>query len=213
MAQSRTAITQGLYIEPFAQQRVTALGLEPPPMMWIFEWDILTGDSAVLSVMYQVVRDATGGDIEGPDVRNDGDTVAFAARPSAGVGWSIWTVTLSTGHCTQVVAAQGTIHNFDPAWSPDGAYIVFASTRGKSGPSLSRKRFLPQSDLWRIKVASGQVSDPAAYFDPAAEDEQTFGRLRTVVRDPSGRLWLTTSNTDGRGEIGEGDDRILLIEP
>ncbi|MGV9194866.1 hypothetical protein ACQ143_11040 [Microbacterium sp. MC2] len=64
MAQSRTAIMQGLYIEPFAQQRVTALGLEPPPMMWIFEWDILTGDSAVLSVMYQVVRDATGGDID-----------------------------------------------------------------------------------------------------------------------------------------------------
>jgi hypothetical protein len=100
---------------------------------------------------------AAGGDIEGPDVRNDGDTVAFAARPSAGVGWSIWTVTLSTGHCTQVVAAQGTIHNFDPAWSPDGAYIVFASTRGKSGPSLSRKRFLPQSDLWRIKVADGTL--------------------------------------------------------
>jgi hypothetical protein len=100
---------------------------------------------------------ATGGDISGPDVANDGDTVAFAARPSAGVGWSIWTVSIATGHCTQVVASQGTIHNFDPAWSPDGQYIVFASTRGKSGPSLSRERFLPQSDLWRIKLADGSV--------------------------------------------------------
>ncbi|WP_183501127.1 hypothetical protein [Microbacterium invictum] len=64
MTHSREAIAQGLYIEPFADQRVFALGLEPPPMMWIFEWDILTGDSAVLDVMYQVVRDATGGDID-----------------------------------------------------------------------------------------------------------------------------------------------------
>ena len=58
------AIEQGMYIEPFAEQRVFAIGLEPPPMMWIFEWDILTGDSAVLDVIYAISRDATGGDIE-----------------------------------------------------------------------------------------------------------------------------------------------------
>lgn len=100
---------------------------------------------------------AAGGDIGGPDVANDGDSVAFAARPSQGVGWSVWKVSLSTGVCTQLVAAQGTIDNFDPAWSPDGQYIVFASTRGKSGPSLSRKRFLPQADIWRMKLADNSV--------------------------------------------------------
>ncbi|MGN6220547.1 MAG: hypothetical protein ACTHNQ_13680 [Microbacterium sp.] len=61
MGQSRDAIAHGQYIAPFAQQRVFAIGLEPPPMMWIFEWDILTGDSAVLDVMYSIVRDADGG--------------------------------------------------------------------------------------------------------------------------------------------------------
>lgn len=61
---SREAIEQGLYIEQFAEQRVFAIGLEPPPMMWIFEWDILTGDSAVLDVLYAISRDATGGDID-----------------------------------------------------------------------------------------------------------------------------------------------------
>ena len=61
MTSSRDAIAHGLYIAPFAQQRVFAIGLEPPPMMWIFEWDILTGDSAVLDVMYSIVRDADGG--------------------------------------------------------------------------------------------------------------------------------------------------------
>ncbi|MGZ8805438.1 MAG: hypothetical protein ACXWZG_09075, partial [Microbacterium sp.] len=63
MSLSRPAIEQGMYIEPFAEQRVFAIGLEPPPMMWIFEWDILTGDSAVLDVIYAISRDATGGDI------------------------------------------------------------------------------------------------------------------------------------------------------
>ena len=100
---------------------------------------------------------AAGGDIGGPDVANDGDSVAFAARPSQGVGWSIWKVSLSTGVCTQLVAAQGTVDNFDPAWSPDGQYIVFASTRGKNGPSLTRKRFLPQADIWRMKLADNSV--------------------------------------------------------
>ena len=64
MSLSRPAIEQGMYIEPFAEQRVFAIGLEPPPMMWIFEWDILTGDSAVLDVIYAISRDATGGDID-----------------------------------------------------------------------------------------------------------------------------------------------------
>ncbi|NVB79270.1 MAG: hypothetical protein HOV81_12785 [Kofleriaceae bacterium] len=98
---------------------------------------------------------ARGGDIQAPDVANDGDTVAFAARPSANVPLSVWTVKISTGVCTQITPASGMIHNFDPAFSPDGQWIVFASTRGKSGPTLSRKRMLPQSDLWRIKLPSG----------------------------------------------------------
>ena len=57
MAGSREAVTKGLYIGPFAEQKVKAIGLEPPPMMWIFEWDILTGDSAVLDVISSVTGD------------------------------------------------------------------------------------------------------------------------------------------------------------
>lgn len=57
LALSRPAITKGLYIGPYAGRTVKALGLEPPPMMWIFEWDIVTGDSAVLDSIYAVSRD------------------------------------------------------------------------------------------------------------------------------------------------------------
>ncbi|MBO2458881.1 hypothetical protein [Actinomadura violacea] len=56
MASSRSAVTNGLYIGPYADHRVKALGLEPPPMMWIFEWDIVTGDGAALDTIYRVAR-------------------------------------------------------------------------------------------------------------------------------------------------------------
>jgi hypothetical protein len=57
MALSREAVTKGLYIGPYADEKVYAIGLEPPPMMWLFEWDIVTGDSAVLDVIYAISRD------------------------------------------------------------------------------------------------------------------------------------------------------------
>ncbi|MDI1461535.1 hypothetical protein QEZ54_11180 [Catellatospora sp. KI3] len=54
MALSREAVSKGLYLGPYADNSVKALGLEPPPMMWIFEWDIPTGDSAALDSIYAV---------------------------------------------------------------------------------------------------------------------------------------------------------------
>ncbi|MFN8148916.1 MAG: hypothetical protein U0R76_15830 [Candidatus Nanopelagicales bacterium] len=57
MSLSREAITKGLYIGPYADQKVKALGLEPPPMMWIFEWDIVSGDSATLGTIYHTSKD------------------------------------------------------------------------------------------------------------------------------------------------------------
>ncbi len=74
-ALSRAAITTGLYIGPYADKQVKALGLEPPPMMWIFEWDIVTGDSAALDSIYAVSRDRLDEAIAGGD-----RAVALATR-------------------------------------------------------------------------------------------------------------------------------------
>jgi glucose/arabinose dehydrogenase len=41
----------------------------------------------------------------------------------------------------------------------------------------------------------------------------SFGRLRTIREGPDGKLYVLTSNRDGRGTPRSGDDRILRITP
>lgn len=57
MNSSYGIMLHGLYIGQFAQYSVRALGLEPPPMLWIFEWDILGASSSVFSNLYFITRD------------------------------------------------------------------------------------------------------------------------------------------------------------
>jgi aldose sugar dehydrogenase len=40
-----------------------------------------------------------------------------------------------------------------------------------------------------------------------------FGRIRTIVLGPDGMFYLTTSNSDGRGRLQPGDDKIVKIDP
>ncbi|MFF3410966.1 PQQ-dependent sugar dehydrogenase [Streptomyces sp. NPDC002742] len=61
--------------------------------------------------------------------------------------------------------------------------------------------------LWRIPLNGTKAS--AA---PEAFLRGTYGRLRTVVSAGGGKLWLTTSETDGRGTPAQGDDRILELQ-
>ncbi|MFD7700269.1 PQQ-dependent sugar dehydrogenase [Streptomyces caelestis] len=61
--------------------------------------------------------------------------------------------------------------------------------------------------LWRIPLKGTEAS-----ADPQAFLEGEYGRLRTVAAAGGETLWLVTSNTDGRGNPKEGDDRILELE-
>jgi hypothetical protein len=106
----------------------------------------------------------TTADVRSPDVNRDGNRVAFAMRRDGTEGLQIWTVNKDGTNCQMVTTPAApvggiTIHNFDPVWSPDGNYIVFASTRGSNGmPSRSRSAgFLPQSDIWRMDASGGAL--------------------------------------------------------
>ncbi|MET7638629.1 PQQ-dependent sugar dehydrogenase [Streptomyces sp. NPDC005438] len=61
--------------------------------------------------------------------------------------------------------------------------------------------------LWRIPL-QGRTS--AA--DPQDFLQGDYGRLRTVVSAGEGHLWLVTSATDGRGDPGRKDDRVLRLK-
>ncbi|MER6612859.1 PQQ-dependent sugar dehydrogenase [Streptomyces xantholiticus] len=61
--------------------------------------------------------------------------------------------------------------------------------------------------LWRIPLSG---AEPSADSQPFLEEE--YGRLRTVVSAGGDKLWLVTSETDGRGTPGSGDDMILQLE-
>ncbi len=60
--------------------------------------------------------------------------------------------------------------------------------------------------LWRIPLdGTKESARPQAFL------EGDHGRLRTVVAAGGGKLWLVTSETDGRGTPGKGDDKILEL--
>ena len=59
--------------------------------------------------------------------------------------------------------------------------------------------------LYRATITNtGTLTDLTAFFP------EEYGRLR-AVRIFDDTLYLTTSNTDGRGEPGSRDDRLIAI--
>ncbi|WP_229924144.1 PQQ-dependent sugar dehydrogenase [Streptomyces capillispiralis] len=60
--------------------------------------------------------------------------------------------------------------------------------------------------LWRVPLKGTEAA-----ADPQAFLEGEYGRLRTVVPAGDDRLWLVTSNTDGRGDPQDDDDRVLEL--
>ncbi len=107
-----------------------------------------------------------------------------------------------------------------PAIEGDGAREGMISPAVHSGPSIT---WAPASALyWDGSIFFGGLRGQALY-EAVLEGESVrevrehfkgeFGRIRTVRLGPDGMLYLTTSNTDGRGGGGHGDDRIIRINP
>ena len=59
--------------------------------------------------------------------------------------------------------------------------------------------------VWQVPLG------PAGAGEPVPRLADRFGRVRTLAAAPGGGLWLTTSNTDGRGSPRDGDDRVVAL--
>lgn len=90
------------------------------------------------------------------------------------------------------------IHSGDVTWAPAGmAYykgrLFFGGLKGEA--------------LYEAVIDGVGISALKTNF------VGQFGRIRAVVLGPDGLLYITTSNRDGRGQVKEGDDRIIRIDP
>lgn len=59
--------------------------------------------------------------------------------------------------------------------------------------------------LFAVPLDGTTAGEPVAHFSG------DHGRIRSVAVAPDGALWMTTSNTDGRGDPGAKDDRIFRV--
>jgi glucose/arabinose dehydrogenase len=112
-----------------------------------------------------------------------------AIRPGGNYGWPVVEGAASDPAFDNPIAQWGT----DEA-SPSGlafarGTLFLAALRGER--------------LWSVTTVAGAESLP--WF------VGTYGRLRDVTPGPDGSLWMLTSNTDGRGDAGDGDDRLLQV--
>lgn len=77
----------------------------------------------------------------------------------------------------------------DLIWYQDS--LIFVGLRGQS--------------VYRVTVdAEGTLKEIKHYL------RQKFGRLRGIVADDKG-VYITTSNRDSRGQINQGDDKIIFV--
>ncbi len=60
--------------------------------------------------------------------------------------------------------------------------------------------------VYKIRLSGTNVGTPKLLYGGK------YGRVRTVVKAPGGGLWITTSNTDGRGDPTRRDDRIIRVK-
>lgn len=73
--------------------------------------------------------------------------------------------------------------------------------------------------LWEVRPDDARASTPGdgttrlpGVEDPVAHLVGRYGRIRNAVAAVDGSaMWVVTSNTDGRGDPDDGDDRLLSI--
>ena len=104
----------------------------------------------------------------------------------------------------------------------DGSFATPAWDTGSGNVAPSGATFVTGRNAWNGDLVFGTLRGRHLHRLSFDGDRVTgsfvslagrFGRIRTVVQGPDGRLYLLTSNRDGRGNPVRGDDRIVRVTP
>lgn len=138
----------------------------------------------------------------GFDGPGGGDEVNFIDK-GANYGWPL------VSHTDTRNGTIAPLLVFTPAVAPGSGMFY----RGETIPQFTGNYFfgeLKGEGLHRI-VFDKTDAHKITSHDRVAE--VAFGRIREVAESPDGKIYLTTSNRDGRGTVRSGDDRIYRITP
>ncbi len=135
------------------------------------------------------------GRVGAPAISPDGETVAYTVTRydvDANRGnTQIWTVPIRGGEARQLTTPVGS--SSQPAWSPDGRWLAFVSTRGGNGPQVyllptSGGEARPLTDLpggATGPVWSADGSKLLVVSEVWPEGDRSAARLRELAEGPS----------------------------
>jgi aldose sugar dehydrogenase len=101
---------------------------------------------------------------------------------------------------------ESPILEYTPALAPASAMVY----RGSAFPKWRGNLFfgaLKGESIVRVDFDGRRVVNQERML------EGQYGRIREVAESPDGAIYFSTSNRDGRGKAGQGDDRILRLAP
>lgn len=122
--------------------------------------------------------------------------------PGANYGWPL------VSHKEKAEGTEEPLIVFTPAVAPAG--LLFYT--GTALPQFTNTLLfagLKGEGLYQVVIDEDDPEEVDEYQKVAGVN---VGRIRDVFQDPEGGLYIMTSNRDGRGKPGEGDDKIYRLQ-
>ncbi|MEG1131996.1 MAG: PQQ-dependent sugar dehydrogenase [Romboutsia sp.] len=123
-------------------------------------------------------------------------------KPGGNYGWPL---VQGDEDSKEIIVQKPLIHSNEVTWAPSGITFV---NKGPWQEKLLVATLRGQQLLTISLNGKGTiVKDVESWF------ENEYGRLREVIQDKDGSIYLATSNRDGRGNPDISDDKIIRLIP